>query len=38
MTGRQEGCVGVYSYNDLIGFLVVVIGNGGLVGSYGHQS
>jgi hypothetical protein len=30
--------VGVYSYIDLIGFLVVVIGNGGLAVSYGHQS
>jgi hypothetical protein len=30
--------VGLYSYSDLIGFLVVVIGSDGLVGSYGHQS
>jgi hypothetical protein len=29
---------GVYSYSNLIGLLVVVIGNGGLAGSYGHQS
>jgi hypothetical protein len=33
--GRQEGCVRVCSYNDLVEFLMVVIRRGALVGSSG---